>query len=99
MKKINIVYDGYLDDVDIIRVPDVVAENIEDVTQDFFNWMSSTSDHGFWRRDSKGNQHLECETEAFIEWINREFTEEYNEKASIILKHTKYNEEYPLAEF
>lgn len=54
MKKINIVYDGYLDDVDIIRVPDVVAENIEDVTQDFFNWMSSTSDHGFWGGIAKG---------------------------------------------
>lgn len=99
MKKINVVYDGCMDDVDIIQVPDVVAENIEDITQEFFDWMSSTCDHGFWKKDNKGNQYLECETEAFIDWINKEFSDKCNENASIILQHTEYNKEYPSAEF
>ena len=99
MKKINVVYDGCMDDVDIIQVPDVVAENIEDITQEFFDWMSSTYDHDFWKMDNKGNQYLECETEAFIDWINREFSGICNENALIILQHTKYNKEYPSAEF
>lgn len=34
------MYDECVDDVDIVQVPDVVAENIEDITQKFFDWMS-----------------------------------------------------------
>ena len=41
MKYVNVVFGDDLSDVEIISVPDDVAENIEDLGQQFCNWLSN----------------------------------------------------------
>ena len=107
MKLINIIYDyeyndstqqiTIADDVDIVSVPDIVSENLEEIVQKFFAWTDSI-ESGCWKNiDEK----LVCcvETEDFIKWINKNYFNSENKEAVIVKQHTKYNPSYPIAEF
>lgn len=107
MKYINIVYDYEYDeshqrltvsgDVDIVSVPDIVCENIEEVVQKFFDWTNRI-DSGCWK-DIDGKLTCCVETEDFIKWINNNYFNCENKKAEIIRQHTEFNPSYPIAEF
>lgn len=63
MKLINIVYDDEINDADILLVPNYVHDNIDKVTQSFFNWATETSKHGYFIVDYCGNKVLNIGTD------------------------------------
>ncbi len=107
MRLINIIYDYeyddstqqliIADDVDIVSVPDIVCENLEEVVQKFFDWTNSI-ESGCWK-DIDGELLCCVETEDFIKWINSNYFNSENKEAFIVKQHTKYNPIYPIAEF
>ena len=99
MKRINIVYADEYDDVDILCVPDFVHDNIEAVTQNFFDWTSSTKEDGYFTQNPQGDEVLCVGTEEFIKWLNDNYIQYENQKATVIEAHTIYNPNYPSAEF
>lgn len=99
MKNINILYFDNYDDVDIVCVPNIVCEDLDNVVQKYFNWLSSTKDHGHWKIKADGTMYIECDdAEVFVEWINQNFKEDENE-AYIVKRNTKYDPHYVIAEF
>lgn len=97
MKKINIVFDDVLDDVDIICVPEFVANEIARIVQAFFSWMYN-NDHEYWVVNAKGQKVLTIETESFIWWLNNHYINS-NEQAYIISQHGCFVPNYPTADF
>ena len=99
MKKINIVFDDEFDDVDILLVPDDIADNIENVVQEFFNWVEIPENRKrFVVRIIDGYEIISFATEEFIWWLN-EIKIQTPPKAEILIQHTKYIPDYPSAEF
>ncbi len=107
IKLINVIYNYEYDDlteqliigddVDIVCVPDIVCENLDATVHEFFNW-TSTKESGCWKTE---NGELVCcvDTEDFIRWINIKYFNSENKNAYIVEQHTKYNPNYPIAEF
>ena len=108
MKLINAIYDYEYndetdemtvdDDVDILLVPDYVADNIADVVQKFENW-SSEKDSGRRRVKWNGNEILSTDTEDFIRFLNMNYFNCENKESVMVEAHTKYRPELPSAEF
>ena len=106
MKQINIVFDYDYDEqndelivlgaVDIIQVPNVVADNLDKIVQEFFNWANE-KENGCLK---KINNDLICctDTSKFIEWLNRFYHLE-QEDSSMISSHVDYHPELPAVEF
>ena len=109
MKLINILYDYKYDDiedtvivtgdVDIVSVPDFVCNNIDAVVQKFFYWASSTRDHGYFVQNTSGHEVLAVGTNEFIKWLNDNYIQYENQEIVVVEAHTKYNPNYPSAEF
>ena len=107
MKKINIIYNyeyddvseqlTIQDDVDIVYVPDCICDNLEQNVQEFFNWTNCL-DSGCWK-EINGALVCSVDTEDFIRWINQTYPNLEAESAFIVKQHTKYNSQYPIAEF
>ena len=75
MQKINVVYDGCLENVDILLVPDDVADDIERITQEFFNWLAVPENGDRFRTAViDGRKFLSIGTDEFIWWLNIQFT-------------------------
>ncbi len=97
MREINIVYGDNFSDADIILVPDIVAENLEKIGQDFLDWAVETGSDCW--RIVDGREVCCVETEDFIRWIDKKYFERENCNATIIAKFTKYNPKFPTVEF
>lgn len=99
MKKINVVYDDMFDDVDILLVPDEIADNIEYVVWEFNQWLSSPENRNrFVLEVIDGYEVIGIETEAFLWWLNHLLIHTEH-KAAILKQHTQLIPEYPCAEF
>ena len=97
MKNINILYFDNYDDVDIVCVPDIVCEDLDNIVQKYFKWLASIED--YWKKSEDGSKHIECDdAAAFVKWVNENFKEENNE-AYIVKRNTEYNPKYETAEF
>lgn len=85
------------DNVDILCVPDIVCEDLDATVQEFFNW-TNTKESGCWKTE---NGRLVCDAnpEDFVRWINSKYFSSENKNAYIVKKNTKYNPNYPIAEF
>lgn len=69
--------------VDIIMIPDEVAENLDQVVNEFFNWMfDKSNDHKYWVREDGKKKYCSYTSEAFVDWFNKFLAKE--EKAAII---------------
>ena len=82
---VNITFDDEesLKYVDIVNIPDEVAENLDEVVSEFFKWMfDKTNNHKYWVMEEGKKKYCSYTTEAFIDWINEFITKE--EKATII---------------
>jgi hypothetical protein len=99
MKLINLIYEDDYDDVDILLVPDFVHDHIEDVLQTFFNWAAKTREHGYFIIDEKGKEVLAIATKEFVEWLNCNYFQSEGQEIVVVEANTKYNAEYPSAEF
>lgn len=97
MKRVNIVFDNYLDDVDIIEVPNDILPILEKIVQEFFSWVPTTKDSDYWTVID-GQKCLAVETDGFIKWLNNSYCQKA-EKACILFRHTTYCPEYVTIEF
>lgn len=106
MQLINIVFDYEHDDitdtilvtedVDIIKVPNFVNDNIDDIVQKFFRWTELTEN----RKKYENEDGILCiGTNEFVEWLNENYYQCENQKIVIIETNTKYNPNYSSAWF
>ena len=99
MKKINLLYGNDTSDVDILCVPNHIADNIENITQQFFNWMGDINNvHNYRRTNEMGEPYLEIDTEAFVWWLNNYYPH-VDEIVAIFEQHVDFCPDYPTAEF
>ena len=99
MKKINLVYDDYYKSVDILLVPDDVADNISDVVREFFYWLGHTSNHPYFVTDDSGRKMLISNSTIFAERLNMMYNKNGDQKSMVIKVGAEYCPEYPTAEF
>ena len=97
MTKVNIVFDGVLDDADIIAVPDAIASKIEAIGQEFLYWVPNADDSDYWIIID-GKKYSVAETTGFIKWLNSNYCLNM-ENAYIVNKNTHYCPQYPTIEF
>ena len=99
LKLINLLYEYDYDDVDIICVPDNIADNIEETVQSYQSWMYKNIDkHSFWRFSASGCKILSLGTDEFLWWLNGQCIKS-GEKAHLISSHVKFRDELPFADF
>ena len=99
MRPINIVYEDNYDSVDIVLVPEHIANSIGSVVQEFFCWLLVTENNKrFMIPHDKWGEVLAIGANEFVWWLNNIKTHD-EEKASIVQQHTSFVEEYPTAEF
>ena len=99
MKLINVVYEYDYDDVDIILVPDEIADNIELTVRQFNQWLSIPENGKEFFVTTACNQiALGIDTEEFLRWLNN-FKIADGTKASIVKQHTTYISKYPMVDF
>ena len=102
MKIINIVFDGDFSDVDLIEVPDYIAENIEEITQDFLDWVVQPVNRVLFTKiihtDNEAKECLSVGTAEFIWWL-RKFEIDSNDTITLLAEHVSFHPEYPSADF
>lgn len=97
MKLFNVVYDDDRKDVDIIRVPNSIALEIETITQEFLRWLPHAKEEMYWIT-ANCNKCSVCETVGFVSWLNDNYCE-CSSKAAIVDEHVSYNDNYDSIEF
>lgn len=97
MTNINLVFDGNLDDADIIAVPDEIVSIIEEIGAEFLRWVSTAEDSDYWTIID-GRRCVVAETNGFIKWINSCYCNE-TEKACIVARNIKFCPDYRIIEF
>ena len=99
MKKINLLYEYDYDDVDIILVPESIANNICDIVQEFQYWLSVPINKArFTKIGENGSPYLNVDTEEFLWWLNNVKLSGMP-KASIVSQHGPWQKELPTADF
>ena len=99
MKKVNVVFDDEIDDVDIILVPDDIADNIASVMWEFNQWLSLPENRRrFVEKTIDGREVLEIGTEKILWWLNH-IKIDSMQKATLLVQHTKLVSDYPSIEF
>lgn len=93
----NILYEGDKEDVDIICVPNSVAEKIKTLTQMFLDWLPNAEDEIYWETIN-GRKVSVCETDGFIKWLNDNYCTTIP-KSYVVIRHSKICNEYDVIEF
>lgn len=97
MTRINIVFDNFFDDADIIAIPDEIAFKIEAIGQEFLKWVPGATDSSYWTIID-GRKISVAETDGFIKWLNSKYCLR-TEKAYVVNRNTRYCPEYKIIEF
>ena len=98
MKQINLVFEDDFSDVDILLVPDYVAENIDHIVLEFNKWLLKPENRLQFLAPYKGKMELAIGTEEFLWWLNNCFIQE-NDASTILKQHTTLCPTYPAAYF
>ena len=115
MKYINVLYDYLLDEsgnvidannADILLVPNYVCENIDEIVQEFFDWVDTEVVNspketypGYWVTLSDGDKCLGVNSDHFVDWINKRYFFCEKKEALVSKVNTIYNPQYPSAKF
>ncbi len=97
MTKVNIIFDNFLEDVDIIAIPDELATNIESLGQEFLKWVPNAEDNDYWTMID-GRKYSVLETDGFIKWLNSYYCLK-TEKAYVVARNTNYIPQHMAIEF
>ena len=91
---INVFYDDDVNYVDIIFIPDYIGKDIEDLQEDFFDWLfDENNNHKYWIIVQGEKVACEYGTQAFVDWINNKLFKGKKEKVYIIKKNaTEWDE-------
>ena len=99
MQPINIVYEECYDNVDIVLVPDDIANSVESVVQEFFCWLRvPENNHRFMVPHEQWGEVLMIGAKEFVWWLNH-VKLPGEEKALILQQNTTFVETYSTAEF
>ncbi len=98
MKLINVVFEDDLDDVDIIEVPDFIANDLNKYADGFIKWLCCTQDTRFIKKNKNGNTYYVCETDGFLYWLNN-FVINAEERAVLVLEHVMFDNRYNRIDF
>lgn len=99
MKRINIVFEYDYEDVDIMLVPDEIADNIEAIVREFNTWLYNPENrHRFLIENADGTTVLGIGSLEFLWWLNN-YRIRNDESAMIIEQHTSYCPQLPMADF
>jgi hypothetical protein len=93
MRKVSIVYFDDLENVDIILVPNWVHDNIHKVLQQFNDYASSTTEHG-WFVELNGERVLSTGTGEFLQWINKNYFYLEQQESVLVVSNTKFTPKY-----
>ena len=97
MTNVNIIFDGLFDDADIIAVPDEMAFEIEELGQQFLDWILRTEDKEYWTTIN-GQKCAVAETDGFIKWLNLYCLSDEG-KAYVVDRNTSCCQQYRIVEF
>lgn len=94
MKRICLVYEYDYNDVDILLVPNFIAENIDSYVQQFFNWVALPEHKEQFTKDNV----VAIGTNEFIWWLEH-FVLSDGQYVTLLESHTQFVPEYPMADF
>lgn len=94
MQKINLVYEDDYDDVDILLVPDYVAEDIQKILQEFFDWVAIPENGFRFKIELNGEKVLSIDTSEVVWWLENHVIKE-GESVEVLKQHTTFCPEYP----
>ena len=97
MEKVNIVFDGAFDDVDIIVIPNEISDNIEKIGQEFLDWVPDAEDSDYWQ-NKNGIRLCVAETDGFIKWLNSFYCTGIKQ-AYVLERNTQYNPSFKCISF
>lgn len=95
---VYLVYGLDYDDSDIISVPDRICDEMEDIGQEFCNWLARPNLPEEYYVYTDGKKYVNCETDGFVQWLNKYVLCE-GEQASIIAQHISYKDGCPMVDF
>jgi len=98
LKLINVVFEYEYDDVDILSVPDYIAENIDNVVANFCTWQRDPKNAERFLVPYENRMVLSIGTEEFLWWINHYAISDLA-TAAIVKQHTHFCPAYPSAHF
>lgn len=97
MVSFNILYENDTNDVDIICVPDTIANEMHILAQMFLDWLPNAEDEMYW--STENNRRISvCETDGFIKWLNENYCRSIP-KVYVVTQHTQFHKEYDVIEF
>ena len=99
MRKVIVLFDEQYDDVDILVVPERIAENINYYGQSYCRWLESPEVDPKLCTIVNGVKCTILETEGFVGWLNSNVIKDDEEKATILQTNTVFCEGYPVVEF
>lgn len=103
------MFDDCFSDVDILYVPDIVANNTDAVSREFNLWLRAlynklprpALEHRhmprFWKKRLNGTFYLSVGTKHIVWWLNNCYIKD-NQKVFVIESHGWYHPEYPMIE-
>lgn len=99
MKTINIVFDDVYNDVDLLLVPDEIADDVDMVISEFNKWLSVPDNQQRFLVPYAGESMvLSIGTEELLWWLNHVKIIGEN-KASIVRQHTQFVPSFPVVCF
>ena len=99
MRLVNLLFDEEYENVDILSVPDDIADNIDNIAQEFTRWIWFPENRQqFMVTLSDGKECLSFDTKEFLWWLNNIFLSP-GQTAAIYLQHTSFHPEHPTANF
>ena len=98
MRKFNLIYECDNNHVDIISVPDRIAEDIENLSQLYLDWLPADDDpHYQWTY--WGERRIPVKGGAdFIFWLNSNYCKTA-ETAYVEISDVQYDPQFPIIEF
>ena len=97
MKRIQIIYEDDLNDVDIIAIPNYLCDSIYQLAQLFLHWIPPENDKNGWVRIN-GQRVMSKETVGFVTWLSKNYCQD-GDKAYIVNQHTNYCDDLDFLEF
>lgn len=84
-------------DADIIEVPQFVVDQRDIFKRRFWKWISNKAiKHKYWVdiRDAHGKYHccLRYRADAFVEWLNKKYISNDDEKAYVVQEHVNIDD-------
>ena len=96
------LFDEDYQDVDILEVPEKIAENIESIVREFNMWLCTPGNGSrFLVETASGKKVLAIGTKEFVWWLqNIKIKEIDGEKTvEIVKEHTTFDDSLPTANF